>query len=114
MWDSSIIVVVVKAWFIDGLDGVVIDKLVDLLFDVSVGVLNIMLVVTAAIDLEFALGVASDVNVLTAVWAVIITGVVIDNAVDVSVDMDVNSLTGVVTLLELVLSSPSKEAIPLC
>ena len=92
----------------------VIDKLVDLLFDVSVGVLEIMLVITAAIDLEFALGVACDVDVLTAVWAVTITGVVIDNAVDVSVDMDVNSLAAVVTLLELILPSPSKASIPLC
>ena len=45
-----------------------IDKLVDLLFDVSVGVLKIMLVVTAAIDLEFALSPPYTVDVLVGEW----------------------------------------------
>ena len=100
--DVEVSIIPAEVWVIGGLADVVIGVGVDMLTDAEI------------ITSEFVVAVACDVDVLTAVWAVAITGVVIDNAVDVSVDMDVNSLTAVVNLLELVLSSPSKEAIPLC
>ena len=86
-----------------------IEVLDDLLLTVSVNILNdagIMVVVVAAvIDLELVVGVARDVDGLTAAWAA-------DIAVDVLVD--INSLAAVVTVLKLVLSSPSKAPIPVC
>ena len=85
-----------------------IEVLTDLLLTVRVNILNdvrIMVVVTAVIDSELVVGVARDVDGLTAAWAA-------DIAVDVLVD--INSLAAVVTVLKLVLSSPSKAPIPVC
>ena len=87
-----------------------IESLSGLLLTVRVDVLNdagIMVVVAAVIDLELVVGVARDVDGLTAVWAT-------DFAVDVLVDINVNSLAAVATVLTLALPSPSKASIPFC
>ena len=87
-----------------------IESLAGLLLTVRVDVLNdagIMVVVAAVIGLELVVGVARDVDGLTAVWAT-------DFAVDVLVDINVNSLAAVVTVLTLALPSPSKVSIPFC
>ena len=86
------------------------EALDDLLLTVRVDILNdagIMVVLAAVIDLELVVGVARDVDGLTAAWAA-------DIAVDVLVDINVNSLAAVVTVLKLALPSPSKVSIPFC
>ena len=85
-----------------------IESLGGLLLTVRVDVLNdagIMVVVTAVIDLELVVGVARDVDGLTAAWAA-------DVAVEVWIDINANSLAAVVTVLKLAWSSPSKASIP--
>ena len=85
-----------------------IESLGGLLLTVRVDVLNdagIMVVVTAVIDLELVVGVARDVDGLTAAWAA-------DVAVEVWIDINANSLAAVVTVLTLALPSPSKASIP--
>ena len=87
-----------------------IESLPGLLLTVRVDVLNdagIMVVVAAVIDLELVGGVARDVDGLTAAWAA-------DVAVEVWIDINVDSLAAVVTVLTLALSSPSKASIPFC
>ena len=87
-----------------------IGALADLLLAVSADMLNgveIMVVVTAVTDLEFVVGVARDVDGLTAAWA---TGITVDALIDINVD----SLAAVVTVLTLALPSPSKASIPFC
>ena len=87
-----------------------IESLPGLLLTVRVDVLNdagIMVVVAAVIDLELVLGVARDVDGLTAAWAA-------DVAVEVWIDINVDSLAAVVTVLTLALPSPSKASIPFC
>ena len=88
-----------------------IESLPGLLLTVRVDVLNdagIMVVVVAAvIDLELVVGVARDVDGLTAAWAA-------DVAVEVWIDINVDSLAAVVTVLTLALPSPSKASIPFC
>ena len=61
----------------------------------------------AVIDLELVGGVARDVDGLTAAWAA-------DVAVEVWIDINVDSLAAVVTVLTLALPSPSKASIPFC
>ena len=87
-----------------------IGALADLLLAVSADMLNdveIMVVVAAVIDFEFVVGVARDVDGLTAAWAA-------DVAVEVWIDINVDSLAAVVTVLTLALPSPSKASIPFC
>ena len=87
-----------------------IESLAGLLLTVRVDVLNdagIMVVVAAVIDLELVVGVARDVDGLTAAWAA-------DVAVEVWIDINVDSLAAVVTVLTLALPSPSKASIPFC
>ena len=87
-----------------------IESLPGLLLTVRVDVLNdagIMVVVAAVIDLELVGGVARDVDGLTAAWAA-------DVAVEVWIDINVDSLAAVVTVLTLALPSPSKASIPFC
>ena len=87
-----------------------IESLPGLLLTVRVDVLNdagIMVVVAAVIDLELVVGVARDVDGLTAAWAA-------DVAVEVWIDINVDSLAAVVTVLTLALPSPSKASIPFC
>ena len=86
------------------------EALDDLLLTVRVDILNdagIMVVLAAVIDLGLVVGVARDVDGLTAAWAA-------DIAVDVLVDINVNSLAAAVTVLKLALPSPSKVSIPFC
>ena len=87
-----------------------IESLPGLLLTVRVDVLNdagIMVVVAAVIDLELVVGVARDADGLTAAWAA-------DVAVEVWIDINVDSLAAVVTVLTLALPSPSKVSIPFC
>ena len=87
-----------------------IEPLPGLLLTVRVNVLNdagIMVVVAAVIDLELVVGVARDADGLTAAWAA-------DVAVEVWIDINVDSLAAVVTVLTLALPSPSKVSIPFC
>ena len=87
-----------------------IESLPGLLLTVRVDVLNdagIMVVVAAVIDLELVVGVARDADGLTAAWAA-------DVAVEVWIDINVDSLAAVVTVLTLALPSPSKASIPFC
>ena len=87
-----------------------IESLPGLLLTVRVDVLNdagIMVVVAAVIGLELVVGVARDVDGLTAAWAA-------DVAVEVWIDINADSLAAVVTVLTLALPSPSKASIPFC
>ena len=69
VWDTATIIIVAGVWFIESLDDVTIEALDDLLLTVRVDILNdagIMVVLAAVIDLELVVGVARDVDGLTA------------------------------------------------
>ena len=70
----------------------------------------------AVIDLEYAVGISCDFDVLTALWnvgipcdvdsAVTIIGVATDIGVDVLAGVNVKGLVAVVTALEVTLTAP--------
>ena len=104
VWDDGVLII------IGGLTDVVMDVLTVAMLGVGVDLLidlGIMAVATTVIDLEFAVGISCDVDVMAGVWAGVIIGVVTDMiGVDVLNDMNVNGLTGVMTVLDFALPSP--------
>ena len=99
----------VEVWGIDGLADEVIDVLTGVMIEVGVDMLAdevIMVVAPAVIDLEFAVGVAYDVDVPTGFWDAVTIGVLTGIAVDVCSDMNVNGLTTVMTALDFALPAP--------
>ena len=89
------------------------DSLADGMLGVDVGVLSGMetiVMAIPAITLEFVVGRADDVDVLT----VPIIDVVSDIDVDMLADVDVNGTTVMSNLEFTFLSAPREESIPLC
>ena len=110
VWDAEARSMFAEVWSISVLADVVIEALTDVMTGVGVNVEIMVLVATAAIDLEYTMGVACDDDV--AVWDVTTIGVATDIGIDVLAGVDVKGLTAVTTALGFALSSPWEESTP--
>ena len=84
-----------------------VDTMTDVMFDVGMlSLMEIIVMATPAITLEFSVGAVCVVDVLTDILDVVIIDVVSTIDVDMLADENVNWLAAVMTPLEFTLPSP--------